>query len=233
MKDLVKILYPGRCSICDDIIEDSGGICSSCRQYISYVSEPSCRKCGKEIDDAEEEYCLDCRRMPKSFVQGFPLFNYISPVKESLSRLKYEMRQEYAEFYGRQLAERFAGEYRAAACDVLVPVPVSRKRLRKRGYNQAELIAVELGKRIRLPVDSGLLCRGIDTLPQKKLDNEDRMKNLMKAFAVVDGVKVPRRILIVDDIYTTGSTVEACSRVLIQAGAEAVYYTSAAIGSSS
>ena len=233
MKDLVRIIYPGRCSICDDIVEDTGGICSSCRKYISYVSEPLCKKCGKEIDDAEEEYCTDCVRIKKSFVRGFPVFNYISPVKESLSRLKYEMRQEYACFYGKEIAERFCKEFKDAAIDVLVPVPVSKKRFKKRGYNQAELIAAELGKCIGVQVNSRMLQRSIDTLPQKKLGNEERMRNLMKAFSVNPSVKVPGRILLVDDIYTTGSTIEACSRALIRAGAEEVYFTSAAIGRSS
>ena len=155
----------------------------------------------------------------------------MSPVRESIARMKYEARQEYAEFYGREIARVFGAELKKISGAVLIPVPVASARMRKRGYNQAELLAVSLGKETGIPIDTKTLIRRIDTLPQKKLGNEDRIKNLLKAFAVKEGVAAPKTVILVDDIYTTGSTIEACTRVLKEAGAERVYYTAIAIGS--
>ncbi len=188
-------------------------------------------KCGKEMIGEDEEYCFDCARSEKSFERGFPLLHYMSPVRESIARMKYEARQEYAEFYGKELARVFGAELRKISGAVLIPVPVAAARMRKRGYNQAELLAESLGKETGIPVDTRTLIRCIDTLPQKKLGNEDRIKNLLKAFTVKEGVKAPHTVILVDDIYTTGSTIEACTRVLKEAGAQKVYYTAVAIGS--
>ena len=233
-KDVLKnLIYPRRCAICDDVLSqvEVEGICPKCRGYLRYVTEPFCMKCGKELVSEEEEYCFDCANSKKSFVRGYPLFNYISPVKESISRMKYEARQEYAEFYGKEMARAYGNELLKLKDAVLIPIPISKSRMKKRGYNQAELLAVSLGRELGLPVNSGILIRSIDTLPQKKLGSEERIKNLLKAFSVKKDSQVPETVILVDDIYTTGSTIEACTRVLIEAGAETVYYTSAAIGS--
>ena len=235
MSVISEIIYPARCSICDDCL-DSGikeHICPECRKYLKYITDPVCMKCGKELISDTEEYCFDCSRSKKSFVRGYPLLHYASPVKESISRMKYEARQEYAEFYGEEIALHFREDFKRIAPDVLIPVPVSSGRMRKRGYNQAALLAEAIGRRTGIPVDTRILIRRIDTLPQKKLGNEERIKNLLKAFAIRKGETVPKKVLLVDDIYTTGSTVEACSRVLLSAGAEQVFYTSVAIGTGS
>ncbi len=227
------LIYPKKCAICDDVLPtgERVGICPKCRHYLKYITGPVCLKCGKEIISEEEEYCIDCARSEKSFERGFPLLHYISPVRESIARMKYEARQEYAEFYGRELGRAFGHELRRIGGAVLIPVPVASARLRKRGYNQAELLAESLRKETGIPIDTKTLIRRIDTLPQKKLGNEDRIKNLLKAFAVKEGAVVPKTVILVDDIYTTGSTIEACTRVLKEAGAERVYYTAVAIGS--
>jgi len=227
------LIYPKKCVICDDVLPpgDKEGICPKCRHYLKYIEVPVCMRCGKEIISEDEEYCFDCARSEKSFERGFPLLHYMSPVRESIARMKYEARQEYAEFYGREIARVFGAELKKISGAVLIPVPVASARLRKRGYNQAELLAESLGKETGIPIDTKTLIRRIDTLPQKKLGNEDRIKNLLKAFAVKEGVAAPKTVILVDDIYTTGSTIEACTRVLKEAGAERVYYTAIAIGS--
>ena len=254
---LTELLFPKKCAICDDVLPygNTKGICPECAQYLRFVTGSTCMKCGKEIMGDEEEYCYDCGRLKKSYVRGYPLLNYVSPVKESISRMKYEARQEYAEFYGRLMAEAFCDEWKKLGEAVLVPVPISSGRMKKRGYNQALLLAESIGRHTGIRVNKDLLIRTVDTLPQKKLSNEERVKNLIKAFAVPKtagnpkaagspkaagnpkaavesgAAAVPKTVIIVDDIYTTGSTVEACTRVLLEAGVEKVYYTSIAIGS--
>ena len=111
-----------------------------------------------------------------------------------------------------------------------MPVPVHKSKLRDRGYNQAEVLSVELGRRLKLPVDTGLILRDAKTTPQKGLSNQEREENLKRAFISSGKIVKYKSALIVDDIYTTGATVEACTRVLQSMGIKEVYYTSVCIG---
>ena len=122
------------------------------------------------------------------------------------------------------LAARYENQIRRMQVDVLVPVPVHPSRKRARGFNQAEVLAVCLGKRLGIPVEPGMLIRDKKTKPQKELSAADRLKNLSGAFragTIPEGIKT---VLLVDDIYTTGSTVEACARALRSAGVSRVYF---------
>ena len=230
--NLVDIIFPRRCAVCDDVLAPgSKGICASCRPRLSYVSEPRCLKCGKEIEDPDEEYCGDCAKTKRSFEAGFPLFNYIPPLSDAITRLKYHGRQEYAEVYGREIAEAFGERFKRLKVECLVPVPLHKERLKKRGYNQAALIAKEIAAETGIPVNEKLLARDKKTAPQKELNDADREKNLAMAFSIQKDCNIiPETVLLVDDIYTTGSTCEGCTKVLLAAGVKKVYYTSVAIG---
>jgi ComF family protein len=187
-------------------------------------------KCGKEIEDEEMEYCRDCREHVRSYEKGFPLFHYVPPVSDSVLAMKYKNRQEYAAFYGGELARQFGASFRQLGIQVMIPIPLHKKRLRQRGYNQAELLARAMEQELSIPVETDLLFRTGATRPQKELGDEERVRNLHAAFSVKEGKPVPERVLLVDDIYTTGSTIEACTRVLKDHGARQVYYTSICIG---
>ena len=108
--------------------------------------------------------------------------------------------------------------------DVIIPVPVHPSRRRKRGFNQAEVLAKIMGERLGIPVRTDLLTRTKKTLPQKELSAGERLKNLSGAFRAEVIPAEIRRILLVDDIYTTGSTIEACTRALKTSGAQAIYF---------
>ena len=185
-------------------------------------------KCGKEIFDEEEEYCSDCKKSERSFVRGFPLLNYKPPVSDAVARIKYGGREEYIDFYAGMIYERFGDAFNAIEPQGLIPVPISEKRMKKRGYNQAGLLAQALSKRMGIPVISDVVVRIIDTKPQKELGDTERLKNLQDAFQVTRPVS--GCFLIVDDIYTTGSTIEIVTRKLHAAGAGDIYYTSICIG---
>ena len=114
--------------------------------------------------------------------------------------------------------------------DVLVPVPIHASKLRVRGFNQAELIAEELGKATGIPVDTQSLERTVKTVPMKELDNVQRRKNLENAFKVAQNIVKYKKVLIVDDIYTTGATLDACATILKSAGVAEVYGLSLCIG---
>ena len=90
------LFFPGRCAVCDEVLSSpKDGICSECRKLLQYIEEPRCMKCGKGLLSSEQEYCFDCGKEERSYICGFPLLNYVSPVRESLARMKYDGRQEY------------------------------------------------------------------------------------------------------------------------------------------
>lgn len=230
--EIISILYPRRCPVCGGITEPAGAlICEKCRPLLSYVHEPVCRKCGKEITDPAAEYCADCRRRRRSFVSGVSLLNYDAIASESMADIKYKNKREYLDFYADEAVRVCGTRLLSMHADAMIPVPVHPSRLRKRGFNQAGVLAEKMGKALGIPVVTGLLVRTRKTAPQKKLDPDARLKNLEQAFAAAgpapEGL---RTVILVDDIYTTGATVEACTRVLLRAGVKKVYFFTLCIG---
>jgi ComF family protein len=151
-------------------------------------------------------------------------------VKESVYRLKYSNRREYAISYAQELARVYGGWIEEKGVEALVPIPLHPKRQRRRGYNQAQLIARELGRLLDIPVETKLLKRVINTRPQKELNDKERKNNLKKAFKICTNDVQLNQVLLVDDIYTTGSTMDGAAEELKKAGVGNVYVVSACIG---
>ena len=227
-KLFLDMLYPRRCPVCHDIAVPGGRICNVCREKLKPITGPRCFRCSKPLKREEQEYCKDCRKT-RLFDQGIGIFPYGSVLQESLFKLKYGKRQEYGSFYG-QIAAVYSREIiRNWGVEIIIPIPLHRKRMEKRGYNQAELIAEALGKTLCIPVDSRLMKRKVNTRPQKELDYRERKQNMKNAF-FLKGENRYRRILLVDDIYTTGSTIEAAAELLKRNGAENVFFLTIAMG---
>lgn len=234
---LLDGLYPRRCPVCGDIAMPKGElICPDCEKQISWVEGPVCKTCGRQVADETAEYCPDCMRRRHVFDGGIALCNYNEAVRTSMGKIKYQGRREYLDFYGMAFAKRRGGQLAGLQADALVPVPVHSARKRKRGFNQAEVLAEriseEMGKQygITIPVRTDLLFRTKKTFPQKDLTAAQRLKNLEDAF---DANQVPshiRRVILVDDIYTTGSTADACAKALKRAGVLRVCVAAACIG---
>lgn len=229
---LLDALFPRRCPVCGDIVMPKGElICPSCRGQLSYVQSPYCLKCGKEVLSRSVEYCFDCSRHPHSFEYGIALLNYNEAAARSMAAVKYRNKREYLDFFAEEAARRCGSHLTAMEADCLVPVPVHPSRLKSRGFNQAQVLAEKLGTILGLPVCPGLLRRNKKTEPQKELNPRERLRNLEQAFAAdpYQAGEIERAIL-VDDIYTTGSTIEACTRALRQAGVKKVYFFAVCIG---
>lgn len=227
----LNALYPRRCPVCDGIVMPKGHfVCQECHKKLSYVRQPICKKCGKELISDRMEYCPDCLRHQRSFDYGLALLNYNEAARHSMAKIKYNNKRQYLEFYGAAISRRFEKQILRMRADALIPVPVHPSRRRKRGFNQAELLAREIGRRLDIPVCRDLLVRTRKTLPQKELNPAERLKNLEQAFQVRKAAGNIRSVILVDDIYTTGSTAEACTRALRQAGVEHVYVLSICIG---
>lgn len=250
---LMELLYPRRCPFCHEIVPVEGAlICPDCEAIVDRyykIGQVACACCGKAVSDPLQEYCVDCRRHKKHFLAGISVFRYgrrsvpkppgrkpgyeQNYFGESMLKFKYYNAREYGDYYIDVMLQEYGDVIRAWCPDVIIPVPVHPSRQRERGYNQAEVLARKLSQRTGIPVNVNLLERQTKTAPQKHLGNEERLKNLSKAFVVRKRVpKQYRRILLIDDIYTTGSTMEACTRCLQEQGAERVYIASICSGQS-
>lgn len=201
-------------------------ICKECIKALSPVKQPVCKSCGKEVFADRLEFCRDCSCHPKTFTEGMALLNYNEAARRSMAAIKYKNRREYLDFYSQAIEVRFDKRIERISPDVLIPVPVHNSRKRQRGFNQAEELAARLGTIWKLPVETDLLIRKKKTDPQKQLTPKERLHNLENAFSLAEKKNpknIPRTVVLVDDIYTTGSTLEACARILKTAGVERIY----------
>ncbi len=223
-KTLLDILYPRRCPVCDGILPFGGDlVCPECEKRILPVREPRCRKCGKMLRDETAEYCRDCRKIRHSFDRGFSAFLYNDTMQGSIFRFKYKGRREYADYYSREIADKLGRDLSSFRADALVPIPLYKKKQRDRGFNQAEVLARAIGDRVGIPVYPHLLTRVRATRPQKTLSLAERRKNLKRAFKISQNVVELTNVILVDDIYTSGCTMDEAADVLKEAGVKGVY----------
>lgn len=233
--NIIGLLYPRRCPVCRQIVLPRGKlICPPCRKKLLYITEPSCKRCGRQLSRMEQEYCAECARRTFHYTRGYAVWQYNDAIRQSLGHFKYHARKEYADFYTSEAVRIYREKIRMEAPEVLIPVPIHSARRRERGFNQAELLAKGIGKRTGIPVDGRYLVRQRKTAPLKELTSKERARALTGAFRISDGQPSGkyRNIMLVDDIYTTGSTMEECTKVLLQAGAQKVTCLSVAIGAS-
>ncbi|WP_051200845.1 ComF family protein [Butyrivibrio sp. XPD2002] len=227
---VISILYPRRCPVCDEIVgQGKGLIHPECRKIIKPAGRIICMKCGKPLGDPDKEYCPDCEKTKHYFDRGFGIFRYRS-ISGSVYRFKYSGRREYADFYAEAAANYLGEAIRSMHADAIIPVPMYRKKQRKRGYNQAEEFARALGKQFDIPVINDMVIRVRDTVPMKLLDASQRRSNLKKAFNISENDVEFKCIILVDDIYTTGSTIDELARGFRRHGVNRIFFVTLAIG---
>ena len=230
MEQIFDILYPRRCPVCDEIVTPFGQkICRRCEDKPQYADGITCLKCGKPMKDAAAEYCVDCIRLKHVYDRGYALFRYRS-ISGSIYRFKYMGRQEYADYYADQMVKRMGKMLQNLHPDALIPVPMYAEKENQRGYNQAQVLALAIGKRLGIPVETNLICRIRNTVPMKKLDEVQRRNNLKRAFNIARNDVKLLTIIVIDDIYTTGSTADEIACEFRKHGVEKVYFLSLAIG---
>lgn len=227
-KKCLEMLYPQTCHFCGKICREK--ICRECAKKVEYIQEPRCKRCGKPIRYDEKEFCHDCANSQVSYEQGKNVWLHKGPVRWSIYQFKYHNRRVYGEFYAQELYRLYGKQLKDWGIQVIIPVPLHKKRKRKRGYNQAEIIAKHLGKLSGLPVETKAVIRVQNTKPQKELNHKDRKKNLREAFRVTKRWRSPQNVLLIDDIYTTGNTIDAVAKVLKEKGANKVWFLTISIG---
>lgn len=235
-ESVCDIIYPHRCPVCDDVLNIGSEctLCVKCRHNVEKVIEPFCLKCGKPIEDTDGQFCGDCRKKEHVYVQGRAAFVYDRHMKRSVAAFKYRGRREYGSYYAGEIVRKYESWLRDTKAQCLIPVPIHRERYRKRGYNQAKVIADDIGKAINLPVIDDYIQRGKNTEALKDLNEAQRKLCLKDAFFISESSKMLYRdlrcVILVDDIYTTGSTIDECASILKKAGVEKIYFICACIG---
>lgn len=233
---LLDMLYPARCPICGEIIVPRNKmVCEACKEQLLYIVEPRCKRCSKPIEEQEKEYCSDCDKKKFHYNRGYAVWVYNDPMRNSIAAYKYRSKKEYSNFYIREILRLYGETLLRLSVDAIIPIPIHQSKYLERGYNQAELLAKGIGKELKLPVHTKLLIRCKKTLPQKNLSNKERLKNLSEAFEIKEkdlniDLKSIKKVLLVDDIYTTGSTIEACSVLLKSYGIDEIYFIVLCIG---
>ena len=230
---ILDILYPQDivCILCQkrhrDIVDK--GLCPVCAKTLPYIKPPICQKCGKTVKE-DTGICLECIYAQYHFERAVPVFEYTSDMQQLIHRFKYQGVYYLSRTLGYWMAEAYKQRCNWEV-DVIVPVPLHPRRERERGFNQSALLAGEVGRSIGVQVDCRILKRRKHTSTQVVLNKHQRRQNLWDAFEVIDPDKVRGRvILLIDDVFTTGSTVDECSRVLMHAGAKRVYVLTLAAG---
>ncbi|MBI4227660.1 MAG: ComF family protein [Candidatus Omnitrophica bacterium] len=216
---LVSLVFPPHCALCRTPGDDP--LCPTCRQRLPRPAPPWCVGCGRALAGTGREVtrCAVCRDAAPPLAWGRAAYCYEGAARACVWRLKYHGRLELVH----PMADRMLAAARLApafACEVVIPVPLHAVRARARGLNQAAALAAPIGRALGRPVRADALIRRRATAPQSSLDVRRRRRNMAGAFAVArpEGVR-GRRVLLVDDVVTTGATARACARALRRAGA--------------
>ncbi|MEN6464922.1 MAG: ComF family protein, partial [Syntrophaceae bacterium] len=222
------LLFPPRCAICGTSTEKDG-FCDNCLAQVSFIGSPMCPRCGLPypVEDGVDHLCGDCLKGGQHFSVARSVGIYKDNILEIVHRFKYGRKLAAGRLLGSMMADRAEGLFKIREYDVLVPVPLHKERLRHRGFNQSLLLAREISGRFDLPVDFESLRRVRDTGPQASLGGNERRDNVRGAFEAALSVK-GKKVLLIDDVLTTGSTVGECARALVGRGAlEVAVYTAA------
>jgi ComF family protein len=210
-------MYPPTCVGCG---EPGYRLCFKCQEEIQYIGEQVCEQCGFPFDE-DGGLCDACQKEPPPFTAQRYLARYEGVVRESVHALKYHHNLALGEFFGQKLTEIVLRE--GWDLDLVIPVPLSPIRQVERGYNQAALLARPLALNLGIPFTPFGLKRIRNTQSQVDLNADQRRQNVRGAFQAVPDIVRGKRVCLVDDVTTTGSTLSECSFALLEGGASAVY----------
>jgi ComF family protein len=220
---LLDAVLPPRCLKCGTAVAEPGALCAVCWPAISFITPPYCACCGYpfELDPGPEAQCAACVAMPPPYRRARAALRYDEASRGLILGFKHGDRTEAAPAFARWLAA--AGDF--AEIDLIAPVPLHWRRLFHRRYNQAALLALAVGRLVDRPVVADLLVRRRSTPTQGRLGAAARRRNVAGAFSVMPRRRpglAGRRVLLIDDVMTSGSTIEACCQALRRGGAAAV-----------
>lgn len=222
---VLELIYPPKCISCEDIIplKNERWICSNCKHLFNYIEGYICKSCGTKVDK-ENKKCVDCIEANNLFTQNIPIFLYEDIIQDIIYKFKYGRKSYIGKGLGTIMVNRLLLTSSIFYdIDYIVPIPIHKNRLKTRGFNQSEIIAKEISKATSIPMVRNLIFRIKDTKPQSKFSPLGRKNNLKDAFIVNKKYNLSsKKVLLIDDIYTTGITLNSCSQVLYKSGADEV-----------
>ncbi len=225
MKSLIMFLYPAQCRHCGESLDPADGhyICKTCWQEIQPIKKPYCETCGHPLDPnaALPEVIPSCSNCPEnlSFRKVRSAATYESAAGAAFRLLKYHGKTIMAEPLASLMIETMSTLFGMEDYDYIIPVPLHKRRRRKRGYNQVELIGERLSRATNIPMESHCLVKIVNTPPQVGLSYKERQGNVRGHFDITDPFKLTgKRILLIDDVYTTGATASESARTLLRKG---------------
>lgn len=207
-------LFPRRCEFCGEVILPTEEICEECKNSIEYVLED-----------------INLNLNTSKFFEGAAApFYYSSGVKKCILALKYSSQSENAKVLAKYMSDSVKYSFNDVSFDVIISVPLTSKKKRKRGFNQSELLAKRISKELNIPFEGKVLYRAFEKVEQKKLSREERLLNVENVFKLKNNEKINNKtVLLCDDVATTGATLNECAKMLIQGGANKVYCVTAAV----
>ncbi len=221
------LAFPPVCQVCSQgrATARENYVCADCRASVKFIHPPYCRRCGRPFDGAITTpfECGNCRGLDLSYDSARSAVEARGVVLEAIHKYKYNRAMCFEPFLANLLIQQARLELRPADWDALVPIPLNATKRREREFNQAERLARRLGAAIGIPVETNVVRRVKPTRSQTLLSREARVENVRRAFATPRRVRLDgRRLVLIDDVFTTGATTDACARALRQAGAAQV-----------
>jgi ComF family protein len=216
---LAGVLFPPRCALCGRELDTLGVLCPECERALPELEGPRCARCGEPVDDERIDLCIACGTKVQAIDRALFLGPYDGAWGDLVRMLKFDREVAVARYLGRRMADELREEGLADDVDLVTFVPMSRRDRQERSFNQAELLARVVARRIGCPTRR-MLVKTVRTPPQGRLSAAERKRNLRGAFRPIRCEQ--GRVLLVDDICTTGSTVEECAQGLRRGGVQSV-----------
>jgi len=220
---IINYLLPQRCFSCAELSQDSDGFCPQCWRDLNFITSPLCYSCGRQftLNIEEGQVCLACIKSPPSYDMARSLIKFDENSKGLVHALKYYDKTILARKFAQMMSVKFSKELKDA--DIIVPVPMHKLKRLLRMYNQAGVLAVELGKALDIDVAQDVLIKKKWTRPQTLLSRKARLTNVAGSIAIKNHDMIGgKNVILVDDVMTTGTTVGFCARELKKAGAARV-----------
>jgi ComF family protein len=224
----INVCFPPVCLHCQErIIEQDMWLCGDCYDKLSFMPEQQCPKCGYPT---QQEECSNCEENHYVFTQAKSVFMFDGPAKTLVHELKYKGYTGIAKWFANQMYKAVLSEMPLPDVEYITAIPLHRVKKRERGFNQSELIARALALKLKIPYTDNLIKRKINTESQTLLNKTTRKKNLKDAYKPGRLQPTGKSILIIDDVFTTGTTVNEAGKVLLTAGAKQIYVLTACHG---
>ena len=227
--DILDFVYPQTCPICRNLLKrEEKDICDDCWKALALLPSPYCPYCKSFLEDKHEitnHQCAYLRRSKDRRILAVrSLGTFDAYYKKLVHRLKYDKKIHLGRRLAQRLGEIISQEKDFAGCDVVIPVPLHRARQRERGFNQSEILAEGISQATGLPLVKDVLERKKNTKDQTYLNIQQRAENVRGAFVVIHPYKIgDKNVILVDDVMTTGATLNECARMLLDSGAKNVF----------